>query len=166
MTNRPETMPARPDTIDRMAGLDPGTPIYDIRAFRPEFVGGAEACRASVLEPADDLGLVRELRAAVARRVARSSANPAVIAGYLAPVEPSLAELAEGETPTDLRLGAIAAHADMIAADPGRSSARDLQALLDAGLTVPQVIALSELLAFVCFQIRVVHGLSLLKEAE
>ena len=39
-----------------------------------------------------------------------------------------------------------------------------LDALLEAGLTVPQVIALSELLAFACFQIRVAHGLSLLEE--
>jgi uncharacterized protein YciW len=49
---------------------------------------------------------------------------------------------------------------------PGWASEVDLHRLLEVGLTVPQIIALSELLAFVCFQIRVVHGLSLLSRSE
>ena len=73
--------------------------------------------------------------------------------------------MAEGGTPDDPQLAALAAHADMIASNPAAAGADHLQALLAAGFSVPQVIALSELLAFVCFQIRVVHGLSLLKGA-
>jgi uncharacterized protein YciW len=154
----------RPDAIDRAAGLEPGMPVYGVRDLRPEFLAGAEACRMGVLAPADDLGLSPGLRMAIARRVARTSDNERIVAAYPQPELPMLAELADGGDPSDPFLAAIAAHADMIGSDPGRASAGDLQRLLDAGLTVPQVIALSELLAYVCFQIRIVHGLSLLKE--
>jgi uncharacterized protein YciW len=157
---------ARPDAIDRAAGLEPGTPVYGVRDLRPEFLAGAEACRMGVLAPADDLGLSPALRGAIARRVARTSDNPTLVASYPLPETPELAALADGGDPSDPYLAAIAVHADMIGRDPGRASAEDLQRLLDAGLTVPQVIALSELLAYVCFQIRIVHGLTLLKDSE
>jgi uncharacterized protein YciW len=157
---------ARPDTIDRAVGLEPGTPVYGVRDLRPEFLAGAEACRTGVLAPADDLGLAPGLRMAIGRRVARTSGNDRIVAEYPLPETQELAALADGGDPSDPYLAAIAAHADMIGSDPGRASAGDLQRLLDAGLTVPQVIALSELLAYVCFQIRIVHGLTLLKESE
>jgi len=155
----------RPDVIDRAAGLAPGAPVFDVRALRPEFVGGAETCRATVLEPADDLGLDRALRAATARRVARTANNEALLAEHPVPEDPTLLALAESGELADERLAAIAAHADMIASDPGRASEADLHRLQEVGLTVPQIIALSELLAFVCFQIRVVHGLALLSRS-
>lgn len=156
----------RPDVIDRAAGLAPGAPVFDVRALRPEFVRGAEACRATVLEPVDDLGLDRALRAAIARRVARTANKQALLAEYPVPEDPPLRALAESGELVDERLAAIAGHADMIASEPGRASEVDLHRLLEVGLTVPQIIALSELLAFVCFQIRVVHGLSLLSRSE
>jgi uncharacterized protein YciW len=156
----------RPDVIDRAAGLAPGAPVFDVRALRPEFVRGAEACRATVLEPADDLGLDRALRAAIAHRVARTAGNESLLAEYPLPDDPTLRALAESGDLGDDRLAAIAGHADMIASEPGRAAEVDLHRLLDAGLTVPQIIAFSELLAFVCFQMRVVHGLALLSRPE
>ncbi|MEF2074424.1 hypothetical protein [Consotaella aegiceratis] len=156
------TYHARPDMIDRSAGLEDGGSVFALRSRRSNFLEGSEACRVSVLDPQDDLGLSPALRAAVARRVARSGGSDRLLAEYRAPAEAELAELAEGAMPADPALAAIAAHADMIAAEPAKASANHLAALADAGLTTPQIIALSELLAFVCFQIRVVHGLSLL----
>jgi len=166
MTDRATTEHIRPDAIDRAAGLEPDMPAFDVRDRRAEFLDGAEACRKCVLEPDDDLGLAPDIRMAIGRRVARTSDNEKIVAAYPLPASPALAAFAEGDEPSDPYLAAIAAHTDMIASDPGRSSAADLQRLLDAGLTVPQVIALSELLAFVCFQIRVVHGLALLRDSE
>jgi uncharacterized protein YciW len=52
----------------------------------------------------------------------------------------------------------------MIAATPAEASEAHLQDLLAAGFSVSQIIALSELLAQVCFEMRVVHGLSLLRD--
>lgn len=154
---------ARPDALDRAGGLADGGAVYDLRALRPEFLNGAEDCRAAVLTPENDLGLSPALRAAIARRVALTADNERLLAEYPMPEDEALATLSRGEMPEESRLAATAVHADMIAANPGASTRESLDALLEAGLTVPQVIALSELLAFVCFQIRVAHGLHLLE---
>ncbi|MCD1634350.1 hypothetical protein K7H91_11260 [Martelella mediterranea] len=155
---------ARPDALDRAGGLADEGEIYKFRALRPEFLNGAEDCRAAVLTPQNDLGLSPALRAAIARRVALTADDERLLAEYPVPEDEALATLSRGEMPEDDRLAAIAAHADMIAANPGASTRESLDALLEAGLSVSQVIALSELLAFACFQIRVAHGLSLLEE--
>lgn len=154
----------RPDALDRASGLAEGGAVFALRAQRPEFLDGAEDCRQAVLGPENDLGLSPALRAAIARRVALTANNERLLALYPVVEDGALAELSRGETPTDPLLKAIAAHSDMIAANPGDSTRASLDGLLSAGLCVPQVIALSELLAFVCFQIRVAHGLSLLEQ--
>ena len=118
------------------------------------------------MEPADDLGLGVQLRGAIARRVARTAANARLLAEYPAPTDPELVPLAEGEALSDAKLATLASHVDMIAIDPAPASEAHLHALLDVGFTIPQVIALSELLGFVCFQIRIAHGLSLLDGAS
>lgn len=159
-----QTLNARPDAMDRAAGLSPAGRVYDLRALRPEFVDGAEACRVSVLAPEDDLGLAPELRQAVARRVALGATDTRLHAEYLPPADPALQDLANGRTPQDPRLRALARHTDLIAATPGAATAEDLSALQAAGFTVPQIIALSELLAYAAFQMRVAHGLALLED--
>lgn len=154
------------DAIDRAAGLAPGGELHALRRLRPEFVDGAEACRAAVLTPEEGLDLSEDLRQAVACRVARGAQNPALLAGYRVPEATDLAALARGETPADPSLAALARHADMIASRPAEARAEDLAALQAVGFTVPQIIALSELLAYVCFQIRVAHGLALMEAAQ
>ncbi len=156
----------RPDVIDRAAGLLEDGSLFALRAVRPEFLNGAETCRASVLTPADDLGLEPELRNAIARRISLGSANADLIAEYPLPQAGDLRAMATGEMPSDPKLSTIANHTDTIAKSPHEASAAHLEALLHAGLTIPQVIALSELTAFAAFQIRVVHGLALLKEYQ
>lgn len=156
---------ARPDALDRAGGLAEEGEIYALRALRPEFLNGTEDCRVAVLTPHNDLGISPALRMAIARRVALTADNEKLLAEYPAPEDENLARLSRGEMPEDGHLAAIAVHTDMIAANPGASTRESLDALLEAGLTVPQVIALSELLAFACFQIRVAHGLALLEAA-
>lgn len=154
------------DAIDQAAGLSENGLIFDLRADRPEFLNGAEDCRKSVLLPQEDLGLSPALRNAIARRVAGSAGMPALLSQYPQPDEQELQALADGGEPTDPLLKAIADHTDMIAQQPKSASRAHLEQLQQAGLSVPQVIALSELLAFVCFQIRVVHGLALLEQNQ
>lgn len=156
----------RPDTIDRAAGLSPKDPIFELRSNRPEFLHGSDTCQSSVLSPQDDLGLSSELRAAIARRVAGTMGNGALVSEYPLPLCNTLQALSEGQSPKDQRLHAIAKYADDIALTPGQVTKAHLDHLLTAGLTTPQVIALSELLAFVCFQAQVAHGLSLLGPEE
>ncbi len=60
------------------------------------------------------------------------------------------------------RLSAGLAHAHLLVFHPRDASAAALQALLDAGWSTTEIVTLSQLVAFLAFQIRVVIGLQAL----
>lgn len=63
------------------------------------------------------------------------------------------------------RLVAAFEHAHMLVLHPRDASPRHLQALLDAGWTTPGVVTLSQLVSFLSYQVRIVHGLRVLAAA-
>ena len=72
-------------------------------------------------------------------------------------------ERADDARPADSpRLAAILRHTDLLATRPAGASPDDLQALADAGLTTDAIVTLSQTIAFVSFQVRVVAALKLL----
>ncbi|MCM2474544.1 hypothetical protein HGO38_13765 [Rhizobium sp. CG5] len=156
------------DAIDKAAGLAPGDAIFEARRFRPEFVQGAEQCRVSVLTPEHGLGLETALRIALARRMASLNADPVLTAEYdaqlaaLGPTEQIVA-MAHGKTDLVEPLATIARHADLVTLTPSEAKAGDIALLAQAGLSNPQIVALSELIAFVNFQTRVAAGLRLMR---
>ncbi|MER9407912.1 hypothetical protein NKI36_28270 [Mesorhizobium caraganae] len=158
------------DAMDEAAGLSPDDALFAARRFRPEFVRGAEECRLSVLHPANDQGLAPNLRVALARRMAALNADPVLMAEYdvelaqLGPMEQLLA-LARGETDLNEPLATIARHVDLITLTPKKAEASHIALLAQAGLNNPQIVALSELIAFVNFQTRVATGLRLMRSA-
>jgi len=156
------------DAMDKAAGLSPNDALFNARRFRPEFVQGAEICRLSVLLPANDRGLAPGLRIALALRMAALNADQALITEYgtqLAYLEPTeqLLALAQGATDLDEPLATIARHVDLITLTPNKAEANDITRLAEAGLNNPQIVALSELIAFVNFQTRVAAGLRLMR---
>ncbi|RVG03269.1 hypothetical protein CN230_29965 [Sinorhizobium meliloti] len=158
------------DAIDKAAGLAPDDPLFSARRFRPDFVQGAELCRLSVLYPADDRGFAPALRVAIGRRMAALNADQTLIVDYdaqLADLDPTeqLLALAQGSTDLDEPLATIARHVDLITLTPIKAEARDIALLAEAGLNNPQIVALSELIAFVNFQTRVATGLRLMRSA-
>ena len=60
------------------------------------------------------------------------------------------------------RLVAAFEHVHMLVFHPRDAAAPSLQSLLDAGWTTTEVVTLSQLVAFLSFQIRVVAGLKVL----
>ena len=60
------------------------------------------------------------------------------------------------------RLAAALEHVHMLVFHPRDADQRSLQALIDAGWTTAEIVTLSQLVAFLSFQIRVVAGLSVL----
>ncbi len=64
------------------------------------------------------------------------------------------------------RLTAAFAHVHMLVFHPRDSGAADLQKLLDAGWSNPGIVTLSQLVAFLAFQIRAVAGLRALAAAN
>lgn len=61
------------------------------------------------------------------------------------------------------RLAAACEHTHMLVYHPRDASAGHLQALLDAGWSTTGIVVLSQLVAFLSYQIRVVTGLSVLR---
>lgn len=156
------------DAIDKAAGLKPDDALFHARRFRTEFVDGAEACRRSVLTPEHDLGLNAALRLALARRIAALNGDSPLIAEYdalLAEQQPdgSLLALAAGESALPEPLATLGRHSDLITLTPDRADADAIRRLEQAGLNNPQIVALSELIAFVNFQTRVAAGLRLMR---
>ncbi len=73
---------------------------------------------------------------------------------------------AERRAVVGARLAAALEHAHLLTYRPRDSSSGALQALLDAGWSTDGVVTVSQLVAFTHFQLRVVAGLTVLKEAN
>ena len=67
-----------------------------------------------------------------------------------------------GDAALGRRLGAALEHAHMLVFHPRDASGPHLQALLDVGWSTTGIVTLSQLVAFLAFQIRVVTGLRVL----
>ncbi|XXN62649.1 CMD domain-containing protein [Enterobacter ludwigii] len=158
------------DAIDRAVGLNAEDALYGTRRLRPEFVDGAEQCRLSVLAPNDDQGLAPGVRFALAQRMAMLNNDAELQADYqaqLATLQPSdqLLALAAGASELAEPLATLARHADLVTQQPMNATEQHIRLLEQAGLSNPQIVALSELIAFVNFQTRVAAGLRLLRSA-
>ncbi|MBB2202815.1 CMD domain protein [Gluconacetobacter tumulisoli] len=65
----------------------------------------------------------------------------------------------------DARLAAAFRHAHLLVFHPRDASQAAIEKLLDAGWTISGIVTLSQLVSFLTFQIRVIHGLSVLRDA-
>jgi uncharacterized protein YciW len=154
------------DAIDKAAGLSPDDALYSARRFRPEFVEGAELCRLSVLQPNNDQQLTAVFR--LAARIAKLNADSVLTDEYLGQLnaqapDAELVALAAGAETLPQPLAIIARHIDLVTVTPSKAEANNMRLLEQAGLNNPQIVALSELIAFVNFQIKVATGLRLMR---
>jgi alkylhydroperoxidase domain protein/CMD domain protein len=169
------------DVISQLAGIQPGSPLAELRAQRPEAMLHAQGSYAALFD-ADDIGDLSTLeRLATALRVATlhlatsaaahyrarlvdTGAGPEVAAAEV--VEPLVADAAGTRTldapAVSPRLRAILRHADVLAFAPAHARPGDLQALADVGLSIRAIVTLSQVIAFVSFQVRVLRALQLL----
>lgn len=157
--------------IEKLAGVPPGSKLGEALKIRAEVMRLSEAAHDAVLVPRDPGGLSHALRAALAARMCRHVGNDALVAhyeGYLAHAgDAEVAVLAQpGGLSGDPRQDAMARHADMLTRAPREATRSDIETLKAAGVSEPDIVRLSELAAFVNYQLRVIAGLDLLKEVE
>ncbi len=142
-------------------------------ATRPELMAASEANAQAALFPRDPGGLSVAERLALAARIAALNADAALAAEYGARLAgqaagPGLDRLADpGWTagPEDARLAAIQRHVDLVTGSPRDATRQDIAALVAAGVAEPDVVRLSQVVAFVNYQLRVVAGLRLIGAA-
>jgi len=159
------------DVIDTLAGLAPDSPLWKLRRERPEVVTHLQGSDDAIFAPADDGGLTRAERAAAALRSSELLRDDVLVQHYrarLAALDPKgvLAKTVEGGAQlTDARWDAIVAHVDLVTRGPGAAAREDIESLTAAGLSSHAIVSLSQLIAFVSFQSRVLAGLRMLKGA-
>ncbi|MBN3783973.1 hypothetical protein G3O06_41665 [Burkholderia sp. Ac-20345] len=155
------TPAAAPDTIDAVAGLRDGDAVAALRRARDKVLLHTRLSEAALFDPAlPDLSLTERLHAA--RYVAQKSNAPALADTYrkrLVDAGGSLDDIARADADAfdalPRRIGAILAHAHLLTRAPVDARPADLDALKSAGLTTPAIVALSQLVAFVAYQLRV-----------
>jgi CMD domain protein len=157
------------DVMDTLAGLAAGSPLAGLRRERPDVVKHLQGSDDAIFAPKDDGGFTRSERAAAALRIATLLRDGTLEAHYrtrLAALDPSgmLANTVEGKAEiTEVRWDAMLAHVDLVTRGPARAERQDIENLLAAGLSSHAIVSLSQLIAYVNFQSRVLAGLRMLK---
>ncbi len=142
-----------PNVIERLIGAAPGSAVAEAMAARAALIEASQANYDAVLTPKDPGGLPQSLRFALAARVARLGGDGPLAEHYAA----------GGTLPeADTRLTAILRHVDLIATTPREASRADIAALQAAGVSTDDIVRLSQLIAFVSYQLRLIAGLRLM----
>ncbi|MFM0370384.1 CMD domain protein [Paraburkholderia aspalathi] len=165
--------PSGADTIDTLAGLQAGSPLAAIRHARDKVALHTQRSEDALFDPAlPDLSLQERLFAAwYAARLSLASDLADAYAAKLIPLgaQPTAFDAIEAGTldsATDARLIAILSHVKLLTIKPVEARPEHLQTLQQAGITTRGIVALSQLIAFVTYQLRVVAGLKALRAAQ
>jgi CMD domain protein len=160
------------DVLDQLADLSPDSPLAALRRQRPDVVAHTQGSDDAIFRPKDDGGFAPAERAAAALQVALGLRDEILIAHYrerlhaLDPSETLAERVSDGEESKDKRWATIIAHVDRVTKDPESAQPSDLQALSAVGLSDHAIVSLSQLIAYVNFQSRVLAGLRMLREAQ
>lgn len=135
--------------------------------LRSDILEMTQTAEDAVLRPDDPGGWPHDLRAALAARIARLNRSEKMadrfldLAGtsrYVLIADPANASLPDDELKTCLTF------VDQVAMVPRDITPHDIQNLKEAGISDADIVRLTELVAFLAYQIRVVAGLALIAE--
>jgi uncharacterized protein YciW len=162
------------DTIDAILLVQPESAIAALRAEKPVLAAQDQAYYEAIFQPTPASAAEFSLRdrALVAVRVASHTRSDAVADWYATLAASQGATANEIEQVRDLTnawstpttLGAAIRHADLLTTAPASATAQDLQNLKDAGFTPAGILSLSQTIAFVSYQLRLIAGLRALGE--
>ena len=156
------------------AGVQPDSGLADVLAGRADILALTQATHDALLRPRDAGGLGRAERAALACRIALLNDEPALARHYRELLRQTgaaennlrLADPAcQADAVDDRRLAALVRHVDKVTRTPRDATRADIEALKNVGVAEADVVRLSQLIAFVNYQVRVVAGLRLLQDA-
>ncbi len=154
--------------VARAAGISAGNPLADVLSVRSEIIELTENSHDACLKPQPPGGLAHSERAALACRMALINLDYELASHYKSMFEaeePSIADPGYYGA-DDARLKAIIRHTDLVTRSPKDAAAGDIAALQAAGIPEEDIVRLSELIAFVNYQVRLVAGLRLMAEAS
>ncbi|MDQ2785588.1 MAG: CMD domain protein [Chloroflexota bacterium] len=161
-----------PDVINRLAGIAADSPLARLRAERPDVVRAAQGSYQALLEPDDPGGVSHSEREMIALRVAILTPGPPVAAWHRARLrdlgadDAALAAIERFPDGSALsaRVAAILRHTDRLTRDPGAATPTHIAALKAVGLGPRDIVTISQLIAYLNFEVRALVGLRLLAE--
>jgi uncharacterized protein YciW len=140
------------DIIATLAGPAAGPVI----AHRADLMEATLRNERAVIAPDDPGGLSHAQRRTLACRIAELNGDAGLAAHYA----PGAAVDAD-----DARWTAILRHVDLVTQRPKDATRDNIAALLAAGVAEADIVRLSQLIAFVNYQVRVIAGLRLIAGA-
>ena len=147
-------------------GISANHPLAAVLAGRDEVMQLTQASHDAALKPEPAGGLSHGERAALACRMARLNDEETLARHYEAMIPESGGKQAIADPAfdgaDDQRTRAILRHTDLVTVDPKQAAEADIADLKSAGIVEPDIVRLSELIAFVGYQVRVVKGLRLM----
>jgi uncharacterized protein YciW len=157
----------------KASGVSAGGLLGAALEGRADILAMTEQAHDAALIPVDPGGLSHKYRAALACRMAVLSQEGPLAAHFEALMTAAdgaadVSKLADpafdgGDDPRDR---ALLRHTDLTTTNPEAAIANDIDALLDAGVSEDDIVRLSELVAFVSYQIRLTIGLRLMGDAS
>lgn len=163
---------AQADVLNALLGIDEGSALAALRAQRPEATSHTQGSYQALFSAASATAVTPIERFATALRVAALHEEPALVDHYRARLRATpgasdhlIADVLTGPDAAGLpaRLQAMLIHAGLLVIRPAAATPADLAALQAAGLSDAEIVTVSQLIAFVSFQVRVLVGLSLLR---
>jgi CMD domain protein len=165
----PPTETVTGDVVSGILGLDDNSKIARLRADRPSQIAELQAYYEAVFGPNEraDAALPLADRLAIAIRVASRTRSSAVVSWYAERArsngtnEATISRLSDVTSPWTgtAALDAAVRHADLVTTSPVSARPSDLQALKDAGFSPAGIVSLSQVIAFVSYQLRLIAGL-------
>jgi uncharacterized peroxidase-related enzyme len=137
------------DLIERLLGLEPGASLFALRAERPDIRRHTQGAFQALVLPTLPGGVSLTERAAVATQAARLDGDEALADEY-----------ALLTTPSDVdRLDLLLPYTEQVVMRPGDVTQATIDNLVGAGLSPQDIVAITQLAAFVPFQTRLLAGL-------
>lgn len=160
------------DLLNELVGISGGSPLGALRQQRAEIAGFIQGSYDALLEPQDEAGVSRVERGLVALRVAVLEESLPLIQHYRAylqreKVGAELIAATEARTvgaALSPRQQALFAHVDRLTLEPAVATPEHLALLKQHGLSDANIVTISQLIAFLSFQVRAIVGLQLLGE--
>lgn len=153
------------DLVETLLGIAPASPLADLRGQRAAIRQHTEGAWRELVLPEHPGGVSLAERAALALRVALRGGHVGLAAHIRGlPVPAEVLAAAEEPALAEGRLGLLLRYADLVAETPERCGQPEIDALGAAGLSPQDVVAVTQLIAFVPYQIRLLAGLRALQE--
>ena len=152
--------------VAKASGISASSPLASVLSMRNDIFELTENAYQASLRPNEPGGISHAERAGLACRIARRNNEVILAQHYETLFGIGSQDLADTDFDggNDIRNKVIIRHTDLVTLSPKDVKEDDIFALKEAGLNDADIVRLSELIAFIAYQVRVVVGLRLMLE--